>query len=287
MAKPVSEEELQLKKRARRRLIGAIALVAGVAAVLPMVLDTEPKSGPQEINIQIPSPEPKGAVVSKVTPLVSRADKTAQAKSDAKAPESAAVEKPDARAPDSATAQKPDAKTSEKALAEKSDYKVPAKTAKAESADKVVAKAPDNPNDTALSRAPRITQEKASAKTPDKAAEKAPEKAAAKVTPKAPEKTAEKAPERIAEKAPAKAPAPKAGPGAFFIQVIALSEAEKAKQVQQQIAGSGVRAYTEVVTSGTGQVTRVRAGPFATREEADKAQAKLQGIGLEGKVAAY
>ena len=57
MAKPVTEEELQLKKRARRRLVGAVALVAVVAAVLPMVLDSEPKPTSRDINIRIPSPD--------------------------------------------------------------------------------------------------------------------------------------------------------------------------------------------------------------------------------------
>ena len=50
MATPISEEELQLKKRARRRLIGAIALVTVVAVFLPMVLDHEPKSVSQDIR---------------------------------------------------------------------------------------------------------------------------------------------------------------------------------------------------------------------------------------------
>jgi len=36
MAKSISEEELQLRKRARRRLVGAIALVTIVAVFLPM-----------------------------------------------------------------------------------------------------------------------------------------------------------------------------------------------------------------------------------------------------------
>lgn len=254
MAKPVSEEELQLKKRARRRLIGAIALVAAVAAVLPMVLDSEPKPGPQDINIQIPSPEPKGSVVAKVAP---RGDKGAPAKGDSKVVESAVAEKPEAKGAD-----KP---------AEKSGSSPTATPQSTESAAKVAAKLPDNPNDIALSRAPKAVADKAAAKSPEKSAEKPPAKA----------------PEVAPEKTAAKTAAPKAGPGAFFIQVIALSETDRAKQVQQKIADSGVRAYTEVVATGAGNVTRVRAGPFATREEADKAQAKLQGIGLDGKVAAY
>lgn len=50
----VSDEEIQLRKRARRRLVGAVALVLLAVVFLPMVLDSEPKQRPQEISIQIP-----------------------------------------------------------------------------------------------------------------------------------------------------------------------------------------------------------------------------------------
>lgn len=45
------------KKRARRRLIGAVALVLAAVIGLPMVLDSEPKPLSDDINIQIPSKE--------------------------------------------------------------------------------------------------------------------------------------------------------------------------------------------------------------------------------------
>jgi len=48
-------EEIQLRKRARRRLVGAITLVALMVTVLPMVLDDEPKPVGQDIAINIPS----------------------------------------------------------------------------------------------------------------------------------------------------------------------------------------------------------------------------------------
>ena len=89
-----------------------------------------------------------------------------------------------------------------------------------------------------------------------------------------PEKAPEKAPEKVAPKS-----------GTFFIQVTALADPEKAKQVQQRIIDAGFPAYTQAIPAGKGSVTRVRAGPFSTRGEADKAQATLQGAGLEGKVA--
>src|SRR4051794_37688452 len=43
------------KKRARRRLIGAIALVLAAVIGLPMILDSEPKPVADDISIQIPS----------------------------------------------------------------------------------------------------------------------------------------------------------------------------------------------------------------------------------------
>lgn len=51
-----SEQEIQFRKRARRRLVGAVALVLLMITVLPMVLDDQPPSMPQsDIAISIPS----------------------------------------------------------------------------------------------------------------------------------------------------------------------------------------------------------------------------------------
>ena len=55
MAKTVSEEEIQLRKRARRRLVGAITLAIAAVVILPMVLDNKPEQRSQEIDIRIPS----------------------------------------------------------------------------------------------------------------------------------------------------------------------------------------------------------------------------------------
>ena len=61
------------RKRARRRLVGAIVLVLIAAVVLPMFLETDPKPLGPDVQLQIPpiddgkfqnrlTPEPKGAV---------------------------------------------------------------------------------------------------------------------------------------------------------------------------------------------------------------------------------
>ena len=55
MARVVSEQDLLLRKRARRRLVGAIALVIMAIVILPMVLDRVPKPEGEEIEITIPS----------------------------------------------------------------------------------------------------------------------------------------------------------------------------------------------------------------------------------------
>ncbi|MGZ5693653.1 MAG: SPOR domain-containing protein [Burkholderiales bacterium] len=39
-----------------------------------------------------------------------------------------------------------------------------------------------------------------------------------------------------------------------------------------------------MVSTKSGAVTRVRAGPYSTREAAEKARARLKKVGLDGKV---
>lgn len=232
MARPVSDEELQLKKRARRRLIGAIALVTTVAVVLPMVLDSEPRQVAQDINIKIPSPD-SGAFTSKVAPLppLPVSKPVAKAPVPPESPAVADVKPVPVAEPKPAAAVKETAKAAEKAK---------------------VAKPP------------------------------APQEAAKKASPapkEEPPKQASPAPKVEAPKKAAPAPA-----GPFVVQVVALTDAEKAKQMQQQISSAGIKAYTEVVKTAKGNVTRVRVGPFATRNAAEKAQQQLKAIGLDGKV---
>lgn len=55
MAKQISEEESNLRRQSRRRLIGAIALVLLVVILLPVVFDSEPgSSNGNNIDLRIP-----------------------------------------------------------------------------------------------------------------------------------------------------------------------------------------------------------------------------------------
>ncbi|HXF67117.1 MAG TPA: SPOR domain-containing protein [Burkholderiales bacterium] len=211
MARTISDEELQLKRRARRRLIGAIVLVTAVVVVLPMVLDSEPRPTSQPLSVQIPSPDSAGAFTSKVVPLVAPESKPAPPVAAAPEPQQAGAGRGDGKA----AAAAPGAQ--------------PAKEAPADSARQA------------------------------KPARQEPAKSAAKPKPK-----------------------PAAEP--FVVQVVALADAEKARQLQEKIAAAGIRSYTEVVKTAKGDVTRVRAGPFATRQAAEQAREQLKALGYSGNI---
>ena len=57
----------ELKRRARRRLIGAIVLALGAAVLLPLLLENEPKPLGDEVSIQIP-PVDSGKFVNPLSP---------------------------------------------------------------------------------------------------------------------------------------------------------------------------------------------------------------------------
>lgn len=222
MARNVSDEELQLKKRARRRLVGAIVLVTAVAVVLPMILDSEPKPATQNIDIQIPSPE-AGVLSPRPAPL-----------------------KPVEKAPAAA------------------EPVLPPK-AEAKTEPRVEARPEIKPEAAVVARAEPGIETKAETRPAPKPPASAP------VPAKQPAAKTESA---------AKAPAS----GGFVIQVAALSDAAKARELQAKIAGGGLKVYTEIVQTAKGPVTRVRVGPYASREAAEKARASLQRLQLDGKV---
>lgn len=103
----------------------------------------------------------------------------------------------------------------------------------------------------------------------------------------APKPTPKPASQKAEKTGPAKtaAPAPsKPASRQYVIQVIALADADRAKQLREKIAAAGVKSYTEVVKTVKGDVTRVRAGPFDNRKAAEKAQQQLKAIGLSGNI---
>ncbi|MDT8363350.1 MAG: SPOR domain-containing protein [Nitrosomonas sp.] len=72
--------------------------------------------------------------------------------------------------------------------------------------------------------------------------------------------------------------------GAYVIQLGAFSDASKARLQKQNLVAGGVNAYTETIKIGNNEMTRVRIGPFATRELAEIEHERLKQLGLSGVV---
>ncbi|MCE4536449.1 SPOR domain-containing protein [Pelomonas sp. P7] len=173
-----------------------------------------------------------------------------------------------------------------------------------------------------LSQAEPVTAPQPVASTPapvERVAEKPVEKAADKVAEKAPatdrpvtarpvDKPAEKPPVKVADK-PADKTADRARPHAndgaraqallegketptpaaaggtrFIVQVGAYGENKTAQDVRVKVEKLGLKTYAQAVDTADGRRVRVRLGPFASRDEAERAAAKLKGAGLPGAI---
>ena len=70
----------------------------------------------------------------------------------------------------------------------------------------------------------------------------------------------------------------------IVVQVGAFADAAKVREVRQKLEKAGLKTYAQVVDSKEGKRTRVRVGPFASQEEADKAAAKVKALGLTATI---
>ncbi|WP_332672384.1 SPOR domain-containing protein [Aromatoleum sp.] len=217
-------DNLELKKRSRRRLVGAAALALLAAIILPMVMDQEPGTPAQDIQITIPDREADTALARPI------ANRTAPVS----APQIAALpdEQPALAAPEAEVPIPP------------SEDDVP----------------PPAPRAAVTSKAPA---------TPAAAPERAP-------VPPTPvvKDDGGRAIALLEGKSPG------AANESFVVQVGAFSEASKANAIGSDLKKRGFTAYTEK----TGTVTRVRVGPFASREDAEKIAIRLRDSGMKGVV---
>ncbi len=112
------------------------------------------------------------------------------------------------------------------------------------------------------------------------------------VPPKPPLIAAAPAPRAVAEapKPVADAPKPKAAApapasaGRFVVQIGAFAEASAVRDARSKAQKAGLATFTQVVETSDGKRTRVRVGPFASREDAEKAAAQVKAAGLPGSV---
>ena len=72
--------------------------------------------------------------------------------------------------------------------------------------------------------------------------------------------------------------------GRFVVQVGAFAENEKAREARLKVERAGLKTYVHVAETPQGKRIRVRAGPFTTRAEAEKAAAKIKTLDLPAAI---
>lgn len=226
-----NDAQLELKKRARRRLVGAIALAMLAAIILPMVMDQAPKQPVQDIQIRIPAQD-SGAFTSRILPVKPGATPTPL-------PPTAPAEAKPAR--EAAAKAKPE-------------------------------KIPDTRGEQKSAAAVAEAQPAASASRPPE------------VPPAAPAN--EKPPAKKPEEAKAK-PAQATTTGEqWIVQLGAYRDQANVSNLTAKLKQQGYNFYTEVLASPDGvNKTRVRAGPFPSKESAESARERIKRIGVDGVVA--
>ena len=251
------------KQRARRRLVGAIALVLAAIVILPMVLDSHPKPVTDDIAIDIPS-----RPADKIAARHDTEDTQAGVAPDNPA---AAQATPGASGLAAAAAAQTAQNTQSTGNTPATAANKPAQAAAAQ---------------TKPTQSTQSTQSTQPAQTPAPAGKSAAQQAATAGTAvasrgKSQEGTAAAADSgNTADNTDSGAPA--APPGArYAVQLGAFSNDATARNWVTKLKAAGVPAYTETRkdTDGTTR-TLLRAGPFPDRASATAAIARVRGAGL-------
>lgn len=198
-----NDAALDLRRRARRRLIGAIALVLALVIVPPWIMDLEPRPVTTDLRVEIPSQD------------TDRLKPPAAVTKGAEAP--SVVETKPSPQPPAASKSTP----SPSAAPPKADTPKPAAKA-----------------DTVARAAP------------------------------------------AGKAADAKRAAAILNAETFVLQLGVFAEKENAAKLEARLAKAGVKHFTESVVVAGKEQTRVRAGPYPTREAAEQAREKLRGMGF-------
>jgi DedD protein len=263
----------ELKRRARRRLVGAIVLALAAAVILPMLLEKDPKPLGDDVSVQIP-PVDEGRFINRLTGR----EPASAAKSDTRSLPKNAAPKIEAPAltpaptppptPAPITAVPPAAPVTESAPAPVPANAAPPKKSVADAEQRV------------LSPGPKPAT-KENGKTELKASAEA--KSDVKASPTA--EAAVSVPPVADVAAPAASQASKAE--GFAVQIAAFTDDKGANALAGKLKRAGYAStYTEPVETSRGTLWRVRVGGYGTRPEAEAVRAKLKTEGWNGLVVA-
>lgn len=267
-----NDSQIDLKKRARRRLVGSAALALAAVIILPMVMDHEPRQAVPDVQIRIPSQE-GGNFTSRV--ITGKAPAPSQPVAGTVAEDAVVVPEVDDGAH-----HKEDAELPPPLLKPGQELLPPSRLKKAEVVKPEPAKKPEPKPEP-----PKKPEAKPDVKKPESKLE-------AKTEPKQKEREREKE-KAEADKARAEAERAKAlltgatppkevSAGAHVVMLGAYREAANVTSLRAKLKAEGYASYVEPL----GDKIRVRAGPFPNKAAADKAAARISKIlGVPASVA--
>lgn len=251
-----------IRKRARHRLMGSVILVLGAVVGLPLLFDSQPRPVAIDTPIVIPDRNQVAALTAP-SAIVKPAAPSNEIVLEA-------AEPPNGTAPKSAVANTAALDPHEEVVTKdtKNVAKVDPKT-EVKPEVKSEAKPEVKPESKPETKTVAKSDTKEGAKDGAKDAAKDGAKDAAKVKALLDGKEASKPAETAVRS---------------VVQVGAFADLAKAREVRTKLESAGIKTYTQDVETKEGKRTRVRVGPFATKEEADKAAEKIRKLNLQATV---
>ena len=241
-----------IRKRARHRLMGSVILVLGAVVGLPLLFDSQPR--PVAIDPPIVIPDRNQAVP--LAPPV--AGKSAGSK-----------ERPSSIGPDQTAPQSVKTDVANVAALDANEELV---NKEGKSEVKTETKIEQKPEAKSEPKTDIKTESKADSKTDKKQEIKSDAKDGVKDA----SKDAAKAKALLDGKDVSKP----SDAVRSVVQVGAFADAAKAKEARSKLEQAGIKTYTQEIETKEGKRIRVRVGPFASKEEADKAAEKIRKLNL-------
>jgi DedD protein len=241
-----------IRKRARHRLMGSVILVLGAVVGLPLLFDSQPR--PVAIDTPIVIPDRNQA--APLAPPVAGKSAGSKERSTSIGPDQAA---PPPLKTDVANVAALDANEELVNKEGKSEVKTETKIEQ-----KPEAKSEPKTDIKTESKADSKTDKKQEIKSDAKDGVKDASKDAAKAKALLDGKDVSKPSDAVRS----------------VVQVGAFADAAKAKEARSKLEQAGIKTYTQEIETKEGKRIRVRVGPFASKEEADKAAEKIRKLNL-------
>ncbi len=270
-----------MKRKARRRLVGAIVLALAAAIIVPMLLEREPRPLGDDVSVQIP-PVDESKFINRLTGKTG--DTKALPKADGKANPGAAASRSEPKAeaaagtagPAGAAPSAPVTATAATA----NEPTVPRKSV-AEAEQRVIAPAAKSTPKADERPAPEPKSEPKPVPKSDAGAAPVSEVGGG---PKPGAAETKSAAGTMPPVVPAASAVPAKAEG-FVVQLAAFADDKGANALANKLKKNGYAVFVQPVETSRGTLWRVRVGGYGSRPEAEAARVTLKGEGHSGIVA--